>query len=157
MSASKLLQICATQNQWFAFPSSSHPYTQYHKPAVLPGLPGPPPWQPARAPQVPRAQQLPAHNLLHTPPPVVPHPQFFQGYLGHPPGGLPEPLKSRVLKGKPVIEGRPGASLKPLDLSAMEYRLKQKYGDANISYKDVLSAAMYPKVWLAGGASAAVC
>lgn len=50
--------------------------------------------------------------------------EFFQGYLGHPPDGFPEPLKSRVLKGKTVIVGRPGETLPPADLKSMESRLK---------------------------------
>ncbi|MEW5296933.1 MAG: hypothetical protein WDW36_000179 [Sanguina aurantia] len=73
--------------------------------------------------------------------------EFFQGYLGQPPSGFPEPLRSRVLKGKGVIEGRPGASLPHLDLVGMEYRLKEKYGSTAIRSRDVLSAAMYPKVF----------
>ena len=31
-----------------------------------------------------------------------------KGYLGQLPGGFPEPLRSRVLKNKKPIEGRPG-------------------------------------------------
>jgi len=73
--------------------------------------------------------------------------EYFQGYLGQPPAGFPEPLRKRVLKGKPIIEGRPGASMPPLDLDGMEYRLKEKFGNTNIGRQDVLSAAMYPKVF----------
>jgi len=73
--------------------------------------------------------------------------EFLQGYLGQPAFGFPEPLRSRVLKGKSSIVGRPGASLAPLDLDGMEFRLKEKFGAAAISKRDVLSAAMYPKVF----------
>lgn len=73
--------------------------------------------------------------------------EYFQGYLGRPPGGFPEPLRSRVLKGKPTIEGRPGATMAPFDLDGLEFRLKEKFGAALINKKDVLSAAMYPKVF----------
>ncbi|PNH09743.1 Pyruvate carboxylase 1, partial [Tetrabaena socialis] len=73
--------------------------------------------------------------------------EFMQGYLGQPSFGFPEPLRSRVLKGKPVIEGRPGASLAPMDLAGLEYRLKEKYGSGTIANRDVLSAALYPKVF----------
>ena len=39
----------------------------------------------------------------------------------------------------------------PLDLNTKEYRLKEKYGGAAaINKRDVLSAAMYPKVWTDG-------
>ena len=54
--------------------------------------------------------------------------------------------KNSVLKGKPVVEGRPGASLPPLNLEALESRLRDKYGTALITKRDVLSAALYPKV-----------
>eukprot|EP00798_Chlamydomonas_sp_ICE-L_P008825 gene8825-67_t len=73
--------------------------------------------------------------------------EFMQGYLGEPAFGFPEPLRSRVLKDKRPISGRPGASMPPLDLAGMEYRLKDKYGNNAISYRDVLSSAMYPKVF----------
>ncbi|GLC41025.1 hypothetical protein PLESTB_000951200 [Pleodorina starrii] len=73
--------------------------------------------------------------------------EFMQGYLGQPSFGFPEPLRSRVLKGKHVIEGRPGASLAAMDLTGLEYRLKEKYGAGAIANRDVLSAALYPKVF----------
>lgn len=46
--------------------------------------------------------------------------EFLQGYLGQPVGGFPEPLRSRVLKDKPIVTGRPGASMAPMDLLSME-------------------------------------
>ena len=52
-----------------------------------------------------------------------------------------------MLKGKHVIEGRPGSSLGPMDLTGLEYRLKEKYGVNAITNRDVLSAALYPKVF----------
>jgi pyruvate carboxylase len=55
-----------------------------------------------------------------------------------------------VLKGKATIEGRPGASLAPLNMDSLEYRLKEKYGNRAISKRDVLSAALYPKVGVGG-------
>jgi hypothetical protein len=50
-----------------------------------------------------------------------------------------------VLKGKPTIEGRPGASLPSMNLDSLESRLREKYGARGISKRDVLSAALYPK------------
>jgi pyruvate carboxylase len=55
-----------------------------------------------------------------------------------------------VLKGKPTIEGRPGASLPAMNLESLEARLKEKYGPALIAKRDVLSAALYPKVCVRG-------
>jgi pyruvate carboxylase len=49
--------------------------------------------------------------------------EFFQGHLGQPHGGFPEPLRTRVLRGaSPSSTGRPGASLPPLDLVALKAR-----------------------------------
>ena len=67
--------------------------------------------------------------------------------LGQPAGGFPEPLRSRVIKDLPRVEGRPGAGMAPLNLAALESNLKLKYDRDTIGYRDVLSAALYPKVF----------
>nr|KAF6325391.1 pyruvate carboxylase [Myotis myotis] len=72
--------------------------------------------------------------------------EFLQGYIGIPHGGFPEPLRSKVLKDLPRVEGRPGASLPPLDLQALEKELIERHGD-DVTPEDVLSAAMYPDVF----------
>lgn len=41
--------------------------------------------------------------------------EFFQGYLGQPVGGFPEPLRSKIIRDKPRIDGRPGKSMLPYD------------------------------------------
>lgn len=53
---------------------------------------------------------------------------------------------SQVLKSLPRIEGRPGASLPPMDFKALEEGLRASHGD-DITPEDVMSAAMYPKVF----------
>jgi pyruvate carboxylase len=73
--------------------------------------------------------------------------EYFQGHLGQLPGGFPEPLRSKVLKGKKTFEGRPGESLPDFDFDTLRSSLKEKYNDANISDQDLLSAALYPKVF----------
>ncbi|KAM5319096.1 pyruvate carboxylase, mitochondrial isoform 2-T7 [Glossophaga mutica] len=72
--------------------------------------------------------------------------EFLQGYIGIPHGGFPEPLRSKVLKDLPRIEGRPGASLPPLDLEVLEKELIERHGK-EVTPEDVLSAAMYPDVF----------
>lgn len=72
--------------------------------------------------------------------------EFMQGYIGIPPGGFPEPLRTKVLKGRPTIEGRPGASLPPLDFAKLKSDLVDKHGPT-IRDVDVVSAALYPKVF----------
>ncbi|TSL04301.1 Pyruvate carboxylase, mitochondrial [Bagarius yarrelli] len=72
--------------------------------------------------------------------------EFLQGHIGIPHGGFPEPFRSKVLKSLPRIEGRPGASLPPMDFKALEKQLRKTHGD-DITPEDVMSAAMYPKVF----------
>ncbi|XP_069500890.1 pyruvate carboxylase, mitochondrial [Ambystoma mexicanum] len=72
--------------------------------------------------------------------------EFLQGHIGVPHGGFPEPLRSMVLKDLPRVEGRPGATLPPMDFEKLEDDLKVKHKD-DITPEDVLSAAMYPKVF----------
>uniref|UniRef100_A0A671Q3F8 Pyruvate carboxylase, mitochondrial n=1 Tax=Sinocyclocheilus anshuiensis TaxID=1608454 RepID=A0A671Q3F8_9TELE len=72
--------------------------------------------------------------------------EFLQGHIGIPHGGFPEPFRSKVLKSLPRVEGRPGASLPPMDFQALEKQLRDSHGD-EITPEDVMSAAMYPKVF----------
>ncbi|XP_039625000.1 pyruvate carboxylase a isoform X3 [Polypterus senegalus] len=72
--------------------------------------------------------------------------EYLQGYIGIPHGGFPEPLRSKVLKDLPRIEGRPGASLPAMDFKTLEQQLKKKHHE-DITPEDVMSAAMYPKVF----------
>lgn len=70
--------------------------------------------------------------------------EFFQGYLGEPYQGFPEPLRSKILKGLPTVVGRPGASMAPMDFEATKKTLEEKF--ERITDKDVMSYAMYPQV-----------
>ncbi|KAI8388513.1 pyruvate carboxylase [Radiomyces spectabilis] len=72
--------------------------------------------------------------------------EFFQGYLGQPYGGFPEPLRSQIIRDLPRIDGRPGATLPPLDMTQLKEELIEKYGKDIRDY-DVISAALYPKVF----------
>jgi len=77
--------------------------------------------------------------------------EFFQGYLGQPVGGFPEPLRSKVLKtgtssAVAPVQGRPGADLEPYDFAQEKKKLQYVHG-RSITDKDVLSAALYPKVF----------
>jgi pyruvate carboxylase len=78
--------------------------------------------------------------------------EFFQGVIGIPPAGFPEPLTSRVRKGRSLpdgsshYEGRPGADMADYDFEEAEKALVAKYG-VGIRPQDVLSHAMYPKVF----------
>jgi pyruvate carboxylase len=72
--------------------------------------------------------------------------EFFEGQLGVPHGGFPEPLRSKILRGHPGIEGRPGASMPAFDFDALERQLRQKWGN-HIRDVDVVSAALYSQVF----------
>ncbi|CAG8532502.1 4219_t:CDS:10 [Acaulospora colombiana] len=72
--------------------------------------------------------------------------EFFQGYLGQPYGGFPEPLRTHIIRNKPRIDGRPGASLPPMDFKKIKADLRAKFGK-HITDCDVMSYAMYPKVF----------
>jgi pyruvate carboxylase len=75
--------------------------------------------------------------------------EYFQGYLGQPPYGFLEPLRTRILEARrlPSIQGRPGASMPAMDLENLRITLEDAYGSERIRDTDVLSAALYPKVY----------
>uniref|UniRef100_A0A1B0DCN1 Uncharacterized protein n=1 Tax=Phlebotomus papatasi TaxID=29031 RepID=A0A1B0DCN1_PHLPP len=70
--------------------------------------------------------------------------EFLQGAIGTPHGGFPEPLRSRVLKDMPRVEGRPGTSLPELNFAQLKSELKESHGQ--VTDRDVMSAALYPLV-----------
>ncbi|RKP04485.1 carboxylase domain-containing protein [Thamnocephalis sphaerospora] len=73
--------------------------------------------------------------------------EFFQGHLGQPSGGFPEPLRSNIIKNLPPINGRPGASMEPLDFDKLRADLQKSNGDRRVRDVDVISAALYPQVY----------
>jgi len=72
--------------------------------------------------------------------------EYFQGAIGVPHGGFPQPLAAQVVKSLPVFAGRPGAELPPLDLEQAMADLKARYGDG-VGERDLMSSTMYPKVY----------
>jgi pyruvate carboxylase len=87
--------------------------------------------------------------------------EYFQGLLGIPPFGFPEPLRTRVLKGKTIegtnlvfFEGRPGANMPPYNFDVARETLEAKWAGQEGSDKrgiirdfDVMSHALYPAVF----------
>lgn len=71
--------------------------------------------------------------------------EFFQGYLGQPCGGFPEPLRTKVIRNKPRIDGRPGSTMVPLEFKKIKTDLRSRFGK-HITDSDVMSYVMYPKV-----------
>ncbi len=72
--------------------------------------------------------------------------EFFEGRLGQPPGGFPQALQARVLKGRPALLERPGANMPPADFDAAREKaaalLGRPAGD-----RDALSYLLYPRVF----------
>lgn len=79
--------------------------------------------------------------------------EYFQGQIGVPPFGFPEPLRSRVIAGKRLetgnekLEGRPGAELPDFDFAAARDELVSRFGAQNIGDPQLLSYAQYPRVF----------
>lgn len=53
-------------------------------------------------------------------------------------------MRTKVLRGKPKIDGRPGENLPPLDLEKLKTDLEEKHG-RKLRDVDVMSSAMFPK------------
>ncbi|CCD26740.1 pyruvate carboxylase 1 NDAI_0I01710 [Naumovozyma dairenensis CBS 421] len=72
---------------------------------------------------------------------------FFEGLMGQPYGGFPEPLRSDILRNKRrKLTSRPGLELAPFDLNTIREDLQTRFGD-DIDECDVASYNMYPKVY----------
>ena len=73
---------------------------------------------------------------------------MMRGNLGQPPGGFPDGIVAKVLKGeKPNLE-RPGKHLKPVDLEATRKELSKELEGMAIDDEDLCGYLMYPKVFL---------
>lgn len=72
--------------------------------------------------------------------------EFFEGMMGQPYGGFPEPLRSRALRNRRKLDKRPGLFLEPVDFAKIKKELTRKFG-GNITECDVASYIMYPKVF----------
>ncbi len=73
--------------------------------------------------------------------------QLFRGELGQAPGGFPEALQRKILKGAAPLTTRPGAALPPVDLAAVRARIQPEL-TRTVTDEDLASYLMYPKVWL---------
>ena len=67
---------------------------------------------------------------------------FFQGALGQPEGGFPEQLRRDIIRERPEINERPGASMAPYDFEAAETALRKQHPDLDIFEEDLGSYAL---------------
>lgn len=73
---------------------------------------------------------------------------MMRGNLGQPPGGWPEALQKKILKGeKPNLE-RPGKHLEPVDLEKTRAELTKELEGKPVDDEDLNGYLMYPKVFL---------
>ncbi|HRO14538.1 MAG TPA: pyruvate carboxylase, partial [Paracoccus sp. (in: a-proteobacteria)] len=71
---------------------------------------------------------------------------MMRGNLGQPPGGWPEALQRKVLKGEAPSTDRPGAHLPPVDLAGARTEVEAKL-DIALDDEDFNGWLMYPKVF----------
>ncbi|WP_427023842.1 pyruvate carboxylase [Aureimonas ureilytica] len=71
---------------------------------------------------------------------------MLRGDLGQPPGGWPEGLQRKALKGEAPIAVRPGSLIPDADLAAERAKIEEKLG-RKISDQEFASYLMYPKVF----------
>jgi len=71
---------------------------------------------------------------------------YFSGQVGQPPYGFPEPLRTKVLRGRPCLDSRPGEKMKPLDFDNLQKELEERH-QRQLRDVDVMSYAMFPKVF----------
>ncbi len=90
----------------------------------------------------PEQVQDPAH-AVDFPASVV---SLFRGELGLPPGGWPQALQKKILKGAVPLSERPGKSLPPVDLEATRADAAKALG-MELTDTDLASYLMYPKVY----------
>ena len=72
---------------------------------------------------------------------------MMKGNLGQPPGGFPEAIVKKALKGEKPNTERPGKHLPPADFEAMRAEISAKLDGAEIDDEDLNSYLMYPKVF----------
>lgn len=74
----------------------------------------------------------------------------MKGDIGIPPGGFPEPLRTKVPQGRGLepVDGRPGASLDPYNFDEEQEYLSNRFGSNNVDNKELLSYALYPDVYV---------
>ncbi|KJZ21511.1 pyruvate carboxylase [Tritonibacter mobilis] len=73
---------------------------------------------------------------------------MMRGNLGQPPGGFPEGIVKKVLKGEAPNLERPGAHLEPVDIESTRAELSKELEGFKVDDEDLNGYLMYPKVFL---------
>ncbi len=73
---------------------------------------------------------------------------MLKGNLGQPPGGFPEGIVKKVLKGEAPNTERPGKHLDPVDLEKTRKDVSKEMEGKEVDDEDLSGYLMYPKVFL---------
>ena len=73
---------------------------------------------------------------------------LMKGYVGQAPGGFPENIVKKVLKGQEPITERPGALIAAADLEAERADLSKQLEGKEVDDEDLNGYLMYPQVFL---------
>jgi len=73
---------------------------------------------------------------------------MLKGNLGQPPGGFPEGIVRKVLKGEAPNTERPGKHLAAIDIEATRAKLSKELEGFAVDDEDLNGYLMYPKVYL---------
>ena len=71
---------------------------------------------------------------------------YFRGDLGQPPGGFPDALQRKVLRGGDHLRVRPGQELEPIEMDEAREEAQEKV-DRAVSDQELASYLMYPAVF----------
>ena len=73
---------------------------------------------------------------------------MMRGNLGQPPGGFPQGILAKVLKGEAPNTERPGKHLEPVDLEEIRAKVSAELEGFTVDDEDLNGYLMYPKVFL---------
>ncbi|MEM9551763.1 MAG: pyruvate carboxylase [Pseudomonadota bacterium] len=73
---------------------------------------------------------------------------MMRGDLGQPPGGFPDALVTKALKGETPVLDRPGKHVAPVDLEQVRAQVSAEMEGKEVDDEDLSGYLMYPKVFL---------
>jgi pyruvate carboxylase len=73
---------------------------------------------------------------------------MMRGNLGQPPGGFPQAIIAKVLKGEAPNTERPGKHLESIDLEAVRAEVSKELEGKEVDNEDLNGYLMYPRVFL---------
>lgn len=68
------------------------------------------------------------------------------GMMGQPPGGFPADAQAAILRDRPILSGRPGETLPPVDMEETRKQLSETLGRDALD-RECVTHVLYPKVY----------